>query len=90
VILARSSYQRTFQRLSPTQQTAANAAISRLPEIFGRPHLHSGIGIRPFGGFYECRIGRDLRLLFILDQGNFVLVTVGNHDAIARFIRDNA
>jgi len=88
VIFTRSSYQRAFKRLSPTQQTAANAAISRLPEVFGRPHLHSGI--RPFGGFYECRIGRDLRVLFILDQGNFILVTVGNHDAIARFIRDNS
>ena len=90
MILTRSSYQRAFKRLSPAQQTAANAAISRLPEVFGRPHLHSGIGIRPFGGFYECRIGRDLRLLFILDQSNFVLVTVGNHDAVVRFIRDNA
>ena len=90
MILTRSSYQRAFRRLSPTQQTAANAAISRLPEIFQRQHLHSGIGIRPFGGFYECRIGRDLRLLFLLDQGNFVLVTVGNHDTIARYIRDNA
>jgi mRNA-degrading endonuclease YafQ of YafQ-DinJ toxin-antitoxin module len=90
VILTRPSHRRAFKRLSPTQQTAANAAISRLPEVFGRPHLHSGIGIRPLGGFYECRIGRDLRVLFILDQGNFVLVTVGNHDAVARFIRDNA
>ena len=90
MILTRPSYQHAFKRLTPTQQTAANAAISRLPEIFGRPHLHSGIGIRPFGGFYESRIGRDLRLLFILDQGNFVLVTVGKHNVIARFIRDNS
>jgi mRNA-degrading endonuclease YafQ of YafQ-DinJ toxin-antitoxin module len=52
--------------------------------------LHSGIGIRPFGGFYECRIGRDLRVLFVFDEGDFVLVTAGNHDAVARFIRDNS
>lgn len=72
------------------QQTAVNAAIGRLPEIFGRPHLHSGIGIRPFGGFYECRVGRDLRVLFVFDEGDFILVTAGNHDAVARFIRDNS
>jgi mRNA-degrading endonuclease RelE of RelBE toxin-antitoxin system len=90
VILTRPSYQRAFQRLSPPQQTAVNAAIARLPEIFGRPHLHSGIGIRPFGGFYECRIGRDLRVLFVFDGGNFILVTTGNHDVVARFIRDNS
>lgn len=90
MILTRSSYPRAFKRLSTTQQTAVNAVIARLPEIFGRPHLHSGIGIRPFGGFYECRIGRDLRLLFIFDQGDFVLVTVGNHDTVKRFMRDNS
>jgi hypothetical protein len=90
VILTRSSYQRAFKRLSPTQQTAANAAIGRLPEIFGRPHLHSGLGIRPFGGFYECRVGRDLRVLFVFEEGDFVLVSAGDHDAVARFIRDNS
>ena len=51
--------------------------------------LHCGIGIRPFGGFYECRIGRDLRVLFAFDGGDFALVTVGDHNAVARFIRDN-
>ena len=90
MILTRPSYQRAFQRLSPPQQTAVNAAIGRLQDIFGRPHLHSGIGIRPFGGFYECRVGRDLRVLFVFDEGDFVLVTAGNHDAVTRFIRDNS
>ncbi|MGA2542930.1 MAG: hypothetical protein ABSG78_15375 [Verrucomicrobiota bacterium] len=90
MILTRSSYRRAFQRLSATQQTAVNAAIARLPGAFGRPHLHSGIGIRPFGGFYECRIGRDLRVLFVFEKGDFILVTVGGHDTLARFIRDNS
>ena len=90
MILTRPSYQRAFRRLSPTQKTAVNAVIGRLPDIFGRPHLHSGIGIRPFGGFYECRVGRDLRVLFVFDGGDFILVTAGNHDAVARFIRDNS
>ena len=90
MILTRPSYLRAFKRLSPTQQTAVNAAIARLPEVFGRPHLHSGLGIRPFGGFYECRIGRDLRVLFVFEEGDFILVTAGNHDAVARFICDNS
>ena len=90
MILTRPSYQRAFKRLSLTQQTAVNGAVGRLPDIFGRPHLHSGIGIRPFGGFYECRAGRDLRVPFVFDEGDFVLVTAGSHDAVARFIRDNS
>lgn len=90
MILTRPSYLRAFRRLSPSQQTAVNAVIGRLPDIFGRPHLHCSIGIRPFGGFYECRVGRGLRVLFVFDEGNFILVTAGNHDAVARFIRDNS
>jgi hypothetical protein len=90
VILTRSSYQRAFKRLSPPQQNNVNAAITRLPEIFGRPHLHSGIGIRPFGQFYECRAGRDLRVLFVVDGGDFILVTVGDHNVVASFIRNNS
>lgn len=90
MILTRPSYQRAFRRLSPVRQAAVNAVVARLPERFGRPHLHGGIGIRPFGGFYECRIGRDLRVLFAFDGGDFVLVTVGDHNAVARFIRENS
>ncbi|MGP8199688.1 MAG: hypothetical protein ACLQU4_09325 [Limisphaerales bacterium] len=90
MILTRPSYLRAFKRLSSTRQAAVNAALERLPEVFGRPHMHAGIGIRPFGGFYECRIGRELRVLFVFDRGDFILVTVGDHDAVARFIRDNS
>lgn len=88
--LTRPSSLRAFKRLSSTQQSAINAAVGRLPEVFGRPHMHAGIGIRPFGGFYECRIGRDLRVLFVFDRGDFVLVTVGDHNDVARFIRDKS
>jgi mRNA-degrading endonuclease YafQ of YafQ-DinJ toxin-antitoxin module len=90
VTLTRPSSLRAFKRLSSTQQSAINAAVGRLPEVFGRPHMHAGIGIRPFGGFYECRIGRDLRVLFVFDRGDFVLVTVGDHNDVARFIRDKS
>ena len=62
----------------------------RLPDLFGRPHLHSGVGIRPFSGFYECRVGRDLRVLFVFDEGNFIHVTAGNQGGVARLKRENS
>ena len=37
-----------------------------------------------------AEIERDLRVLFVFDEGDFILVTAGNHDAVARFIRDNS
>jgi len=90
VILTRSSYERAFRGLSSVHQAIINKAVVRLPEIFGRPHLHAGLGIRPFGSYYECRAGRDLRVLFVVASGDFILVTVGNHNAIARFVRANS
>lgn len=58
-------------------------ALLQLSETFGRPHLHSGIGIRKFGRhLFECRGNRDLRFLF-LDLDTAVEVRfLGNHDEV--------
>lgn len=90
MILTRPSYERAFKRLSRIEQQRVNSAIGRLESTFGRPHLHAGIGIRPFGGFFELRAGLGLRVLFVSCKGDLVLVTVGNHDQIARFVRENS
>jgi hypothetical protein len=89
MILYRPSYIRAFKKLSPEQQARVNLAIAKLEESFGRPHLHAGIGLRPFGGYFEFRAGLDLRILFVAHGGDLVLVTVGNHNAIRAFIRGN-
>jgi hypothetical protein len=87
VILRRPSFNRAFGKLSPQQQARVDDAIRRLEESFGRPHLHGGIGLRPFGKYFEFRAGLDLRILFIPFEGDLVMVTVGNHDQIRAFIR---
>src|SRR5205809_1065316 len=44
--------------------------IRRVQEAFGKPHLHTGVGVRdlsPKGSrvhVYECRLGLALRLIF--------------------------
>jgi hypothetical protein len=90
MILTRPSYDRAFRKLNPTQRTRVNAAVARLEAVFGRPHLHAGLGLRAFGGFFEFRAGLDLRILFVAHQGDIILVTTGTHDHIARFVRDHA
>ena len=42
------------------------------------------------GNFFEFRSGLKLRVLFVLDAGDAVLITVGNHEDIARWIKDSA
>jgi hypothetical protein len=88
-VFAKPSLTRAFKKLNPQKQAAVTASIAGLPDAVERPHLHSGIGIRPFGRYLECRAGLDLRILFYLLDGDIILATTGNHDAIARYVKDN-
>jgi hypothetical protein len=83
------SFDRAFSRLTSEQQSAVRAAIDLIRSAFGRPHLHSGIGIRPFGTYFECRSGLGLRILFLVDEGDFTLATVGTHDHVRAYLRNN-
>jgi hypothetical protein len=68
--------------------------IQSVQENFGKPHLHSGAGIRdlsPKGSrlrVYECRIGTGLRLIFTSEPGSLLYFhTIGNHDQVRRFLK---
>jgi mRNA-degrading endonuclease RelE of RelBE toxin-antitoxin system len=89
-VLARSSFDRAFRKLSAQQQEQVRAATRLLSSSFGKPHIHTGLGLRRFGRFFEFRAGLDLRVLFNIDEGDAVLLTVGNHDEIRRFVKDNS
>jgi hypothetical protein len=83
------SFERAFSRLTPAQRAAAEAGLRQLPQAFGHPHHHTGLGLRPFGRYFECRAGLGLRVLFLADHGDFFLVTVGLHDQIRAYIKNN-
>jgi mRNA-degrading endonuclease YafQ of YafQ-DinJ toxin-antitoxin module len=68
--------------------------IQRVEEDFGRPHLHSGLGIRDLstGGkrlhVYECRVSRPLRLVFTLEHRSVLYFhMIGTHDEVQKFLR---
>lgn len=88
MIYSRPKFDRAFRSLSAQQSASVNAAISRLESVFGRPHLHSGIGLRPFGKYFEFRAGLDLRVLFLPEGGDLHLCFVGNHNQVRAFIRN--
>src|SRR6266568_5776611 len=68
--------------------------IRRVGENFGRPHLHSGLGIRDLSPgrkrlhVYECRVSRVLRLVLTLEPGSLLYFhMIGTHDEVQRFLR---
>jgi hypothetical protein len=75
--------------LEVSQRGAVLQTILALPSALGQPHLHAGLGIRKVhaSGVWEARVGLGLRIVFLLSSNELVLVTVGNHDEVRRFLR---
>jgi len=74
----------------PTEQQAQVAqAVALLSEVFGQPHLHSGLGIRRLKkNYFEFRAGRDTRVVFKLEGSMAMLVLAGSHDNVQRFLKN--
>jgi mRNA-degrading endonuclease YafQ of YafQ-DinJ toxin-antitoxin module len=69
-------------------------AIRSVQESFGRPHQHSGIGIRdlaPKGSghhVYECRLSKGVRLIFTLVEDRMLYFhMMGTHDQVQQFLK---
>lgn len=87
MIFTRPKFDRAYRSLPVQQQAAVKASIARVEPAFGRPHLHSGIGLRPFGKYFEFRAGLELRVLFLAEGGDLHLCFVGNHNQVRAFIK---
>ncbi|GDY19817.1 hypothetical protein LBMAG56_11620 [Verrucomicrobiota bacterium] len=65
-------------------------ALLKLPEAFGQPHIHHGLGIRQLRKrVYEVRVGLQLRAGFTVVGGSLLVQTVGNHDHIRAWLKEN-
>lgn len=87
MIYTRPRYERAWRKLTPSQQACVNGAVARLEAAFGRPHEHSGLGLRAFRRYFEFRAGLGLRILFLHENGDLFLCFVGNHDQVRAFIK---
>jgi hypothetical protein len=63
-------------------------ALRKLPQAFGRPHVHSGFGIRQLRpGIYEFRIGLSLRAIFVRFGEVIEIQMIGSHSEVRIFLR---
>ena len=63
-------------------------ALVELPETFGRPHVHSGLGIRKLGGrLFEFRGSLALRFIFQDRPADLFISFLGNHDEVKALLR---
>ncbi len=89
LVLARQ-FVRQYAALAKADQQRCDAAVETLPSVFGDPHRHGGIGLRALRrGVYECRASQSIRIGFTRHGDILLLHTVGNHDTIRAWLRNN-
>jgi len=87
-IYRQPSFDRALRKLAAEQQADVDAALAKLPSVWGRPHLHSGLGIRRIGPFFECRAGLKLRILFLPGKDSVTALAIGTHDGLVAFLKN--
>lgn len=72
------------------EQLQAVDRVCRLAEeAFGRPHRHAGIGLRRLSQVdFECRVGRERRLVFSREGDALLFDFAGNHDEVQPYLRN--
>ncbi len=75
-----------FQRLKSlpkNERAECLLALCELPDSFGRPHVHSGLGIRKLcDKIFECRDNVSLRFIFQDRPAELFVCFLGNHDEV--------
>ena len=79
---------RRLQRLPKSEKIKCLLALCDLPDGFGRPHVHSGLGIRKLGNkLFECRGTVALRFIFQDRPSDLFVSFLGNHDEIKELLQ---
>ncbi len=79
---------RRLQRLPKSERIECLLALCDLPDSFGRPHLHSGLGIRKLGTkLLEWRGTVALRFIYQDRPSDLFVSFLDNHDEIKGLLR---
>ena len=77
-----------MRELPKSQRAECLLALCELTESFGRPHVHSGLGIRKLGEkLFECRADLALRFIFQDRPSDLFVSFLGNHDEIKTLLK---
>lgn len=85
---SRSGRAKAPSRAAKEQCAAVVLKLLELGNAFGKPHGHSGLGIRKLrADLLECRIGLGLRLLFRVSPDSLILRFIGSHGEVQKYLR---
>jgi mRNA-degrading endonuclease RelE of RelBE toxin-antitoxin system len=80
--------QKQLLALPKEQRASVALKLLELGVAFGKPHEHSGLGIRKLrGDLFECRAGLALRVLFRVLDEELKVRFIGTHDEVQKYLR---
>lgn len=82
-------FRRACRTLTPHDQAAVLRMILELERVLANPQEHTGLGLRKLhqAGIWEVRVGLSLRALFRLAGDEAILLFLGTHDEVKRFVQ---
>ena len=87
-LVAKAKWLRAYRRLSDHDQRLVDAAVMRFKYYLNTGQASVGLGVTHLGGrVYEFRIGLALRSIYVVEQEQAVLLFLGNHDEVRRFLK---
>ena len=79
---------RRLRELRKEERAECLLALCEVVESFGRPHVHSGLGVRKLGHrLFECRGTLTLRFLFQSRLEDLFVCFLGSHDEVKALLR---
>ena len=87
-ILLMERFQRDLADLSQEERSRCFELLMALPKTIGLSHRHAGLGIRKLhpSGVYEASVGLGLRVVFALRVDQDILVRVGSHEEVRKYL----
>ena len=77
-----------LQNLPKNERARCLLALCELPDTFGKPHVHSGLGIRKLGEqLFECRGNVSLRFIFQDRPSELFVCFLGSHDEVKALLQ---
>ena len=86
-----ASWRRWAKNRTDSELEEINQRLSLLVIAFGKPHVHTGLGLRHLRGkVFEFRLSGGLRVVFLLFKPNRLqLMMCGNHDQVRAWLKEN-
>ncbi len=87
-LVFKTTFQRAYNRLTPDERERVKKSLRLLQQSLATGEAPVGLGLKKLGqGVFEFRVGLALRGVYVEEGSQLVLVLLGSHDEVRRFLK---